>query len=117
MNNPKCIACGESCSLKESIGEQKWEALKTKSEKWDGLDKYGNLWRSTDWISGPSNKHLHNSCYTSLSSVRSLNQAVNRKEKMQNTVKQSRSYLYEGKQLLVSKVNVRMGSNIWFGIK
>ena len=56
--------------LKESIGEQKWEALKTKSEKWDGLDKYGNLWRSTDWNSGPSNKHLHNSCYTSLSSAR-----------------------------------------------
>ena len=84
---PKCIACGENCTLKETIGKEKWDSLCNKSEKWDGLDKYGNLWKSIDWDAGPANKYIHNSCYTSISSARTLKQAVNRKEKQQKAQK------------------------------
>lgn len=113
-NQPKCIACGENCSLKETIGKEKWDALRTKSEKWDGLDKYGDLCKSTDWDAGPANKYIHISCYTSISSPRTLKQAVNRKEKQQKAQKQCSSASNEGK--LVSETTVKMKSHIWLGI-
>ena len=103
-NQPKCIACGKNCSLKETIGQENWDALCTISEKWDGFDKYGDLYKSTDWDAGPANYYMHSSCYASICSPRTLKQAVNRKEKQQKAQKQCSSASYEGK--LVSKTIV-----------
>ena len=112
-NKPKCIACGENCSLKETIGIEKWDALHTKSEKWDELDKYGDLCKSTDWDAGPASKYIHIYCYTSISSARTLKQAVNWKEKHQEAQKQCSSASNEGKH--VSRT-LKMKSHIWVGI-
>lgn len=113
-NQPKCIACDENCSFKDTIGKEKWDALRTKSEKWDGLDKYGELCKSTDWDAGPANKYIHISCYTSISSARTHKQAVNRKEKQKEAQKQCSSASNEGKH--VSKTTLKMKSHIWVGI-
>ena len=112
-NQPKCIACHKNCSLKETIGKEKWGALHAKSEKWEGLDKYGDLHKSIEWNAGPANKYIHNSCYTSISSPRTFKQAVNRKEKQQRAQRQCSSASNEGKH--VSEITVKIKSHIQLG--
>ena len=90
---------GKACSSKDSIGIQKWQTLCTKSEKWDGLDKYGDLFKSTDWDAGPANNFICQSCYITLSSSRALNQAIAR---MQNQQNQCSSSSHTGKNVYVN---------------
>ena len=75
----KCFLCKEACSTTDIVSQLKWNGLKAKSEKWHGLDKFGDVLELTDWTDYPFNYKMHNSCYISISSVDHLKRAVDRK--------------------------------------
>ena len=81
----ECILkCGKPCCETDSISNitpDKWTKVKTQSQKWRGLDKYGRVWESTNWDEGPEGQFMHDGCYISLCSKRGLEQAVKRKQK------------------------------------
>ena len=79
-NNNNCLLCKKACKQSCTISQLKWESLKTKSEKWIGLDRFGDIFETTDWTDDPKNYFMHNSCYMSLSSGRLIEQALNRKK-------------------------------------
>ena len=41
--------CGMNCNSNKNINAERWKQLKTKSKDWEGLDKIGNVFESTDW--------------------------------------------------------------------
>ena len=44
------------------------------------MEKFGNVFESTDWEKGAEGLHIHERCYITLSSRRSLQQSRKRKE-------------------------------------
>ena len=54
---------------------------KQKTKDYNGLDKFGNVFESTDWEKGAEEFHIHERCYITLSSKWSLQQSWKRKEK------------------------------------
>lgn len=83
----ECILhCGQPCTQADSldnITEQKWQSIRDKSLRWKGLDRFQNACENVDWGKGPKGHFMHNACYTTFSSKRSLSQAENRKRKLQ----------------------------------
>ena len=75
------LQCGASCLSSDTITEGKWSKLQQKAESWVGLDKFGTIFKDTLWENGPLGFYMHNSCYITVCSNRSLDQAKNRKEK------------------------------------
>ena len=75
------LKCGKPCTLADTITESRWIGLKSKTQKWSGLDKYGDVYCSTLWNNGPENFYVHDGCVLTLSSSRKLEQAKKRKER------------------------------------
>ena len=75
------LKCGKPCRPSDSITERKWDSLKAKTEKWSGLDKYGDVFDTTPWQDGPQNYYVHDSCYITISSSVRLEKAKRLKEK------------------------------------
>ncbi len=70
-NGNECVMkCGNPCNVTDTISQVRWESLKSKSEKWSGLDKFGDVYSSTSWDTGPSGNYMHNSCYITISQKR-----------------------------------------------
>lgn len=71
----QCILCTLTCNVNEklyNIKPEKWDSVEEASLQWKGLESFNER---VDWVKGPVGLHMHSSCYTSLSSKRSLSQA------------------------------------------
>ena len=81
----KCILlCRTPCCASDSldnITHAKWESIKNKSLLWKELDRFQDvgLHENVEWEKGPKGLFMHSSCYTTMSSKRSLFQAQKRK--------------------------------------
>ena len=42
------LQCGVNCNSTETISTEKWKQLETKTKDWKGLDKFENIFESTD---------------------------------------------------------------------
>ena len=60
---------------------KKWDELKLKSEKWIGLDTYGEAFISINWNDDYKKYYLHHNCYITISSSQKLKLAQNRARK------------------------------------
>ena len=76
------LKCGKLCTPLETISSVKWERLESKTLNWSGLDKYGDIHKSTNWKNGPSNQFMHDACYIIISSKDKLDKAQTRKRKI-----------------------------------
>ena len=81
--NSICFLCKKLCDEKHEYTETQWNAFKLTSKQWDGLDKYGNVYRETDWLKGTKDDQtvFHRSCTKYMQSKSTLNQALKRKDK------------------------------------
>jgi len=91
-NKYECILlCGQPCSADNSlynITADKWKSMQEKVLKWMGIDTFGNVYTYVDWKRGPKGSHMHDSCYTSLSSKCKLSLAEKRKIKSQQSLQE-----------------------------
>ena len=76
-----CCLCGQSCLTTDKITVGKWQKIKEKCRDWSGLDKFGDVFNTTQWEIGPENQHAHSSCYITLCSSVKLEQARYRLKK------------------------------------
>ena len=74
------LKCGKPCNATDTITQGKWESLQLKAPKWSGLGKFGDVYTTTSWEDGPTNHHMHRSCYISISSSAVLEKYRLRKE-------------------------------------
>ena len=81
MEYPCFLKCGVNCNSTETISSGRWKQLETKSKDYNGLDKFGNVFGSTDCEKGAEEFHIHERCYITLSFKWSLQQSWKRKEK------------------------------------
>ena len=81
MDYPCFLQCGVNCNSTESNSTKRCKQLETKTKDWEDLDKFGNVFESTDWEKGAEGLHVHERYYITLSSRRSLQQSRKRKEK------------------------------------
>ena len=78
----ECVMkCGNPCNVTDTISQVRWDSLKLKSEKWSGLDKFADVYRSTSWDTGPSSYYMHQSCYITISSSDKLTKVQQRKKR------------------------------------
>ena len=75
------LKCGNPCKSTETISDSKWESLQSKSQKWSGLDKFGDLYSTISWEDGPRCYYMHQKCYITISSSEKLAKAEQRKKK------------------------------------
>ena len=81
----KCVVCHSECyehdndSLFNISGEQ-WTKIQEHARQWEGLDRYGDVYRVVNWQAGSKGQCVHKSCRLNLSSSKRLSQAKNRKE-------------------------------------
>ena len=115
-NEYKCILlCGEPCTADDSIDNitpEKWESIQSKSLQWKGLDKFQHVHGNVDWKKGPEGCYMHSSCYTTLSSKRSLSQAEKRKRKSEESLERDKTPDQQGHYLEASapkKLHSSMG--------
>ena len=89
-NKYECILlCGRPCTADDSLDNitaDKWESIQSKSLQWEGLDKFQHVHGNVDWKKGPDYCYMHSSCYTTMSSKRSLTQAKKRKRKIEGSL-------------------------------
>ena len=93
MSESYCfLQCGELCTENDmsNITNEKWENMKSKSKDWRGLDKFGNLYESADWESGPAGKCIHKNCQLILRSKEKLEKAKKRKERADQHIAQQK---------------------------
>ena len=53
------LKCGKTCDVKDVISADRWDRLKPKSERWKGLDRFGEVFDTTDWDNGPDGFYMH----------------------------------------------------------
>ena len=70
-----------NCNSTETISTERLKRLGTKTEDWKGSDKFGNVFERTDWEKVAEGLDVHERCYITLSSKRSLQQSWKGKEK------------------------------------
>ena len=75
------LQCGVKYNSTESNTTKRWKQLETKTKDWEDLDKFGNVFESTDWEKGAEALHVRERYYITLSSRQSLQQSRERKEK------------------------------------
>ena len=80
MDHDCVLKCGRVCDANDFISADRWGQLKSKSEKWKGLDRFGEIFDTTEWDNGPIGVYMHANCYLTLSSSRKLEQSGKRKE-------------------------------------
>ena len=81
MDYPCFLQCVVNCNSTETISTGRWKQLETKTKDWKSLDKFGNVFESTDWEKGAKGLHVYEGCYITLLSKWSLQQSQKRKEK------------------------------------
>ena len=74
------LNCGETCDVKDVISVDRWKQLKSKWERWKGLDRFGKVFDTFDWDNGPDGFYMHANCYISLSLKRKFEQSLKRKD-------------------------------------
>ena len=75
-----CILCSKFCDEQQkNLNAEQWKAFRSTAEKWEGLDTFGNVFKDTDWGSGPVGKRWHKSCKLNFAGERKLQQALKRK--------------------------------------
>ena len=74
------LKCGKTCKSSATISQCKWETLESKSKRWSGLDRYGDIYNTTSWQDGPANYYMHQGCYISISSSDKLEKSRRRKQ-------------------------------------
>ena len=43
------VKYGMACNPTDTITQGKWNSLQSKSEAWTGLDKFGDVYDTTEW--------------------------------------------------------------------
>ena len=81
MDYPCFLQCGVNRNSTETISTERWKQSETKTKDWKGLEKFENIFKSTDWEKGAEELHVHERCYITLTSKRSPQQSRKRKEK------------------------------------
>jgi hypothetical protein len=84
MSTVPCILqCGGLCDeATDSITSiERWENLKQKALLWNGLDKFGDVYKTIDWDKGPAGQCVHSACQLTISSAKKLELANNRQRK------------------------------------
>ena len=76
-----CILCKQECNERSNTTKEQWLNLQSKAEKWQGLDKFGTVFRSVSWDNGPKDMYFHTGCKINISSQRKLEQSLKRKDK------------------------------------
>ena len=82
----KCILCQQPCTFDNSIdntSDTKWENLKSKCFRWKELDKFQHAHATVEWDKGPKGLYMRSNCYTQISCNRYIQQAENRKRKLE----------------------------------
>ena len=75
------LKCGKLCTHSDTITENQWESLQLKTQKWSGLDKFGDVYNNISWKDGPKSYYMHKTCYISISSADKLAKAQQRNNK------------------------------------
>ena len=80
------LQCGKECydydkDSNFNISQARWDNFMQTSEKWKGLDTFGEVFQTVDWNKGPRGQCVHESCRKKLVTERKLDQAKKRKEK------------------------------------
>ena len=78
------LKCGKPCYIDDSIDkitDDKWNNIKLNAERWKALDKFGDVWETTNWDNGQKGRFMHNNCYITLCSSTKREQAIMRDSK------------------------------------
>ena len=55
MSREPALKCGKRCNSGEGIDKitfDKWSKILTNAKEWKGLDKFGEVWDTTNWEDG-----------------------------------------------------------------
>ena len=84
------LKCGKPCDIGDSIDnikDDKWSNVKSNAEQWKGLDKFGDVWDTTNWENGQKGRYMHSNCYITLCSSKKRGQAITRNVKKREAAK------------------------------
>ena len=73
------LKCGKPCNIDDSIDkitDDKCSNVKSYAEQWNSLEKFGDVWDTTNWEDGQQGRYMHNNCYITLCSSRKREQAI-----------------------------------------
>ena len=90
MSMEYVLKCGKPCNSDDSIEkitDDKWSNAKSNAEQWKGLDKFGDVWDTTNWEDGQQGRYMHNNCYITLCSSNKREQAIIRDGKKREAAK------------------------------
>ena len=76
------LLCNKECSedhLINDISSTKWENIKEKSKLWQGLDKFGAVYKTYNWDCKPKAVYMHKNCYLMLCGTSHRAKAMKRK--------------------------------------
>ena len=87
-----CIFCHKDCDEKQKeVSVEKWEEFHSLAKQWCGLDKFGDVLTTVDWVSGHRGKYWHKSCQLIFTGSRKLKQAIARKNSEKENVPKEES--------------------------
>ena len=78
------LKCGKPCTSGDSIDKitlDKWSKIQTIAKEWKGIDKFGDVWDTTNLEYGQKGRFVHNRCYITLCSSKKCEQAIIRDAK------------------------------------
>lgn len=80
----KCILCGQQCDEnRANTTPESWNNMKTLAHQWRHLDKFGTVYDTVNWDSGPQDVFFHKTCKITFSGKRHIQLAINRRDKNQ----------------------------------
>ena len=85
------LKCRKPCNSGDSIDKitlDRWSKIQTNAKEWEGLDKFGDVWDTTNCEDGQQGRFMHNSCYITLCSSKKREQAVIRDVKAREVAKE-----------------------------
>ena len=85
------VKCGKPCTSGDSIDKitlDKCSKIQTNAKEWKGLDKFGDVWDTTNWEDGQQGRFTHNSCYITLCSLKKREQVIIRDAKAKEAAKE-----------------------------
>lgn len=87
-----CIFCHKDCDEKQKeVSVEKWKEFHSLAKQWCGLDKFGDVLTTVDWVSGHRGKYWHKSCQLIFTGSRKLKQAIARKNSEKENVPKEES--------------------------
>ena len=78
---PCMMKCGNKCSAKSKITNDKWMKIRDKCKEWQGLDKFSDIFEKVQWENGDNDYRICSSCFITLCSPRHLEQAQARNQR------------------------------------